>query len=151
MNCYTEIAKKIPEFISLANAISKTRLPLGVTGISAVHNAHIISSLCMGLMKKALVITPDEATATKMRQDMESFGINAFLYPARDFSFRTTETVTRVYEHARLRVLDKMRKGEFDAVVLGCEPKGDNFLIELDRTCFYPEGGGQNADIGFID
>ncbi len=121
MNCYTEIAKKIPEFISLANAIRKTRLPLGVTGVSAVHKSHIISSLCMGLMKKALVITPDEATATKMRSDMEVFGINALLYPARDFSFRTTETVSREYEHARLKVLDKMLKGDFDAVVLSAE------------------------------
>ena len=40
---------------------------------------------------------------------------------------------------------------EFEAVVLGCEAKGDKFLIELDRTCFYPEGGGQNADTGKID
>ena len=121
MNCYTDIAKKLPEFISLAKAIKNTRLPLGVTGISAVHKAHIISSLCMGLMKKALVITPDEASATKLRQDMESFGINAYLYPARDFSFRTTETVSREYEHARLKVLDKMLKGEYDAVVLSAE------------------------------
>lgn len=40
---------------------------------------------------------------------------------------------------------------EFEAVVLSCEQKGDKFLIELDRTCFYPEGGGQNADTGKID
>ncbi len=40
---------------------------------------------------------------------------------------------------------------EFEACVLGCEAKGDKFLIELDRTCFYPEGGGQNADTGMID
>lgn len=40
---------------------------------------------------------------------------------------------------------------EFEAVVLGCEQKGDKFLVELDRTCFYPEGGGQNADTGTID
>ena len=121
MNCYTEIAKRIPEFISLANAIRKTRLPCGVTGLSHIHKSHIIASMCMCLMKKAVVITPDEAQATKLRQDMESFGINALLYPARDFSFRSLETVSREYEHARLKVLDKMLSGDFDAVVLSAE------------------------------
>jgi len=121
MNCYTEVAKKIPEFISLANAIRKTRLPCGVTGLSHIHKAHIIASMCMCLMKKAVVIAPDEAQATRLRQDMESFGINALLYPARDFSFRSLETVSREYEHARLKVLDKMLSGDFDAVVLSAE------------------------------
>ncbi len=121
MNCYTEVAKSIPEFISLANAIRKTRLPCGVTGLSHIHKAHIISSMCMCLMKKAIVITPDESQATRLRQDMEGFGINALLYPARDFSFRSLETVSREYEHARLKVLDKMLSGNFDAVVLSAE------------------------------
>ena len=39
---------------------------------------------------------------------------------------------------------------EFDAVVLSCIEKGESFLIELDRTCFYPEGGGQSADCGTL-
>ena len=121
MNCYTEIAKRIPEFISLANAIRKTRLPSGVTGLSHIHKAHVIASMCMCLLKKAVVIMPDEAQATRLRQDMESFGINALHFPARDFSFRTMETVSREYEHARLKVLDKMLTGEFDAVVLSAE------------------------------
>lgn len=121
MNCYTEAAKKIPEFMSLANAIRKTRLPLGVTGLSHIHKSHIIASLCMCLMKKAIVIAPDEAQATRMKQDMETFGINALLFPARDYSFRTLETVSREYEHSRLAVLDKMLSGNFDAVVLSAE------------------------------
>ncbi len=36
---------------------------------------------------------------------------------------------------------------EFTATVLSCE---DNKAV-LDRTAFFPEGGGQTADIGFID
>jgi len=121
MNCYTDVAKRIPEFISLANAIRKTRLPSGVTGLSHIHKAHVIASMCMCLLKKAVVIAPDEAQATRLRQDMEGFGINALLYPARDFSFRSLETVSREYEHARLKVLDKMLSGDFDAVVLSAE------------------------------
>lgn len=36
----------------------------------------------------------------------------------------------------------------FDAIVLSCEEKGDNYLITLNQTVFFPEGGGQNADRG---
>lgn len=44
-----------------------------------------------------------------------------------------------------------VRMAEFDAVVTGCVKNGDIYEITLDRTCFYPEGGGQPADHGFIN
>lgn len=128
MNCYSEIAKSVPEFMSLANAIRKTRLPCGVTGLSHIHKAHVIASMCMCLMQKAVALVPDEATATRLRQDLEGFGVNALHYPARDFSFRTLETVSREYEHARLKVLDKMLSGDFDVVMLSAEA-----AMQLDR------------------
>lgn len=40
---------------------------------------------------------------------------------------------------------------EFDATVLDCFPAEDGFYIELDRTSFFPEGGGQSADEGSLD
>ncbi len=39
----------------------------------------------------------------------------------------------------------------FDAVVLSCEEKDDKYLITLDKTAFFPEGGGQYADKGKIN
>ena len=39
---------------------------------------------------------------------------------------------------------------EFDATVLNCTPEKELFLIELDRTAFFPEGGGQSADEGHL-
>ena len=39
----------------------------------------------------------------------------------------------------------------FSAVVKACENKGDYFEAVLDRTAFFPEGGGQYADTGVID
>ena len=42
----------------------------------------------------------------------------------------------------------------FSASVLSCEPASKNgmqgFAVKLDRTCFFPEGGGQPADIGCL-
>ena len=39
---------------------------------------------------------------------------------------------------------------EFTARVLSCAPEKEGFAITLDRTAFYPEGGGQNADHGVL-
>ena len=39
---------------------------------------------------------------------------------------------------------------EFAAVVTACEPMKGGFAVELDRTAFFPEGGGQSADTGFV-
>jgi len=40
----------------------------------------------------------------------------------------------------------------FDAVVTSCAPgKKGTFLVTLDRTAFYPEGGGQPCDFGTLN
>lgn len=39
---------------------------------------------------------------------------------------------------------------EFTARVTACVPGKRGFEVELDRTCFYPEGGGQPADTGVL-
>ena len=38
----------------------------------------------------------------------------------------------------------------FEAVVTDCRPYGDGYAVLLDRTAFFPEGGGQSGDSGSI-
>lgn len=40
---------------------------------------------------------------------------------------------------------------EFDSVVLSCEKSKDGYLVVLEDTAFYPEGGGQPCDLGTIN
>lgn len=39
---------------------------------------------------------------------------------------------------------------EFDATVLSCEQASGNYAVVLDRTAFFPEGGGQASDRGTL-
>lgn len=52
------------------------------------------------------------------------------------------ETVKLYYEDAFLR--------EFTAQVVSCEEVKGGYAVTLDRTAFYPEGGGQPADHGTL-
>lgn len=52
------------------------------------------------------------------------------------------ETRKLYYEDCRLR--------EFSATVTACTQTEKGFLVELDATAFYPEGGGQACDLGTL-
>lgn len=39
----------------------------------------------------------------------------------------------------------------FSASVLSCEPYGEKYRVVLDRTAFFPEGGGQFGDTGYLN
>ena len=38
----------------------------------------------------------------------------------------------------------------FEATIVECRMEGDKYAIRLDRTAFFPEGGGQSSDKGYI-
>ena len=121
MSAFREILKPSPEYKEVEKAIKAGRLPLGVLGASGVHKAHIINTLCGNLDRRALVVMPDEASATKLCEDLRVFGLNAFLYPARDFSFNSAENRSHEYEQRRLKTLTNMINNTADAVVCSAE------------------------------
>ncbi len=49
----------------------------------------------------------------------------------------------------RLYLLDSMMTA-FDAIVIDCEPANGGFLIELDKSAFFPNKGGQPCDVGTL-
>lgn len=117
MSCYTRVLSKSTEYKKILSAVSSGRLPMGVLGLGNVHKAHYISALCEDTEKKALIICPDEGQATKLCADLNVFSSGAYLYPARDFSFITTEGQSREFEQKRLGVLTKIIRGEYNYIV----------------------------------
>lgn len=109
------------EYRELSKAIDSKRLPMGVLGLSHIHKAHFISALAEEKAKKILVITPDEATAVKLSDDVNALGCSSAVYPAADFSFRPTQSHSREYEQLRLGVLSGMADDKFNVVFASVE------------------------------
>ena len=121
MSAFAEVLKASPEYKTLEKAVKSKKLPVGVLGVSGIHKAHIINSLCGNLGRRALVIMPDEAAATKLCEDLRVFGKNSFLYPARDFSFTSAENRSHEYEQRRINALTNILNGTADIVVCSAE------------------------------
>lgn len=108
MSAFTHVLKNSIEYMSILSAVKSGRVPMGVIGLTPVHKAHYISTLANDLNKPCLIICPDEGTATKMCNDLNTFSCDAYVYPARDYSFRPSDTQSREFEQRRLGVLTKM-------------------------------------------
>lgn len=53
--------------------------------------------------------------------------------------------------HRTIKLYDNdSHEKEFTALVQSCTKSGDFFKVELDRTAFFPEGGGQCGDTGVL-
>ena len=87
------------------------------TGVSGVHKANIISSLCRGRSVRAFCVAQNEQEAQSLCNDLSSMGLRAFVYPKKDMTFISSQVKSHEYEHLRLNVLSRMASGEYDAVI----------------------------------
>ena len=108
MNFLTRILQALPEYRSLCAAVEAGGLSSAATGLSGIHKAHLIATLCADLGRGALVIAADEAEAQRFANDLSFLGVESFVYPSRDFNFRDTEGQSREYEHQRLAALSRL-------------------------------------------
>ena len=117
MEFLTQALSGLAEYGALKAAVKKGDLPAAVTGVSGIHKANIIYSLCSQLGRRAFVVAGDEAEANRLCLDLKSMGLTPMFYPLRDFSLHDTEGSSHEYEHQRLAVLRNLKSGGCDAVV----------------------------------
>ncbi|MBR1811159.1 MAG: transcription-repair coupling factor [Clostridia bacterium] len=145
MNAFTSVIERSPEFQNLLRDLSHGFLPAGVIGLAPAPKAYLIASLVRSAGKRALVVMPDEASAHRAAGDITAFGVRAAVYPARDFTFRTTESKSKDFEHKRLGVLGGVLDGSVEVCVCSAEASAQLTITpsELRRLSVTLESGGE--------
>ena len=131
MKFFDNFLTVLPEYRALEKAVEKERLPLGVTGVSHIHRAHIISTLCKQQGRRGLVLAGDEGEGAKLCADINAMGLNALLLPAKDFDFRPG-AASREYEQQRLFVLSKVLEGDY-GVLIACVDSAMEFTVSPEQ------------------
>ncbi len=124
MSCFSSLLKNCTQFNETVQNITAQKGAIGVVGLPNSFKAHFVHSLCEELSRKALVVLPDEAAARKFTADInEFFGNNqkALFYPARDFSFNTSQGQSREYEQLRIKALCKILNSDYSVVACSAE------------------------------
>ena len=133
------------EYSALLNGVNKKRLPIAATGLSAVHKAAVISALHSHTGKKIAVITPDEAAANCLGDDLKALGVNTVDFPYRDYLLADIAGYSKEYEHKRTDTLSKLLDGDFGVVTMSLDAalqyttppeilKKANFCLEVGQT-----------------
>ena len=104
--------QNLAAFSSACQALRTGKSPLLLDGLAAVHKAHFAAALCWELGRGAVLLTDEEAAATRLMEDINRFygEERALLYPEREFTYHSVESVSREYEQLRLGVLRRLQR-----------------------------------------
>ena len=95
------------EYKKLSHALS-SKGACALFGLPASGRAQVYAALCRQLDKPLCIVTPGEAEATRFAADLNTLGIPAAVFPARDYVLRPIEGTAREYEYRRLAVLGEL-------------------------------------------
>lgn len=116
LNRCIELLADLKGYKQLYDASENNRTA-AVFGID-VHKAYFAALLNAGLNKRTYIIVPDEASARIVNEIMQSEVGGSWIYPAKDYSFRDIESVSRFAENRRLEILSRIRENKIRSVVI---------------------------------
>ncbi len=108
--------ESLPEYRKLKDSI-KTEYATVVGGVAHIHKMALIYSL-QKILKKAMLITVDEAESIRAYSDLTAFGIDCCLFPMRDFNPRNEVSHSKEYEQKRLGTLSRLLDGDFGVCIV---------------------------------
>ncbi len=118
---YTRALAALPDFKALCTDIAAGRTPAALTGLGHIHKALLIHALCGTTNRPALVLTGDEAEASRLAEDLCAMGTEALVLPARDLALRQVEAAGREYEQQRIAALTRLAEGECRCIIAAAD------------------------------
>lgn len=121
MKIFENILLQSSEYKKLLSYMSEKRFPIAVTGLSQIHKAHCIYTICKQSKKKIILLAPNQSEAENIAQDISSMGIKAINYPIKDLCLRDVESKSREYEYQRINTLCSIVDENFEVIVAPIE------------------------------
>ena len=115
---YEALLKATPEYQKIAASLASPG-PAALFGLPPAGRALLYAALSKDLGRVLCIVTPGEAEATRLAEDLHALGLNTAVFPPRDLMLRPVEGAGREYEYRRLSVLGQLAGGRLQAV---CAP-----------------------------
>ncbi len=109
----------LPEYQALEHAADKG-LVCGVFGVDT-QKPYFSTILQQRLNRRNFIVVPDERSARALIRIFDALGESVFYFPAKDYTFRDIEGVSRFGENQRIDIISKIRKGMFQNIILPAE------------------------------
>ena len=117
---FEQLFLQTEEYKKLAGALSG-KGACALFGLPAAGRALVYAALARALGRTLCIVTPGEAEATRFAADLNTLGVAAAVFPARDYLLRPIESAGREYEYRRLAVLGDLAGGRLQAVCVPSE------------------------------
>ena len=106
------IFKTLPDYQRLLEVIGRNGA-VGVSGVAQINRSHLIAAVCRDSKRPAVIVCQDEMALRRTQSELKAFlGDEATVLPSRDLTFYNASTVSRGWEHQRLRVLYDLARGK---------------------------------------
>ena len=120
---YEAMLKQTPEYQKIAASLASPG-PAALFGLPPAGRALVYALLARDLGRPLCIVTPGEAEATHLADDLRTLGAAAAVFPPRDYLLRPVEGAGREYEYRRLSVLGALAGGRLAAVCVPAEAIG---------------------------
>lgn len=109
MLALSRVLEKNRDFADFLQKLKAGECPIALSGLSAVHKAHILSSVRMITKRPIVCIYADELDARRASRDISAMcGEDAHVLPVSELSLHDADSASHEFEHERTAALKAM-------------------------------------------
>jgi len=137
------LAKSLLEhkpFKKLISGFDSGTFPAVISGLSDIHRAHVAAAIRTQTMRPVVVVCSSDDEADRLARDIAALTMEqAFILNAREFTFRSSEGVSRQAEQSRIATLTAL-----------CEKKAPIVVVSIGAALQRTLSPGQLRDVSMF-